>query len=74
MLQLKGTARVSGLAVAIAKPSPPQGFSPGLKCPNDGFGKEMLSLYACWEEEKWCLYIVWSKKEVQRPAEIAATL
>ncbi|NXA27892.1 NICA protein, partial [Ibidorhyncha struthersii] len=38
MLQLKGTSRVSGLAVAIAKPSPPQGFSPGLKCPNDGFG------------------------------------
>uniref|UniRef100_A0A8B9S4C1 Nicastrin n=1 Tax=Apteryx owenii TaxID=8824 RepID=A0A8B9S4C1_APTOW len=38
MLQLKGTSRVSGLAVAIAKPSPPQGFSPGLKCPNSGFG------------------------------------
>ncbi|PKU29558.1 hypothetical protein llap_20138 [Limosa lapponica baueri] len=38
MLQLKGTSRVSGLAVAVAKPSPPQGFSPGLKCPNDGFG------------------------------------
>ncbi|NXI45574.1 NICA protein, partial [Galbula dea] len=38
MMQLKGTSRVSGLAVAAAKPSPPQGFSPGLKCPNDGFG------------------------------------
>ncbi|NWI62896.1 NICA protein, partial [Todus mexicanus] len=38
MMQLKGTSRVSGLAVAVAKPSPPQGFSPGLKCPNDGFG------------------------------------
>ncbi|NXW37689.1 NICA protein, partial [Phaetusa simplex] len=38
MLQLKGTSRVSGLAVAVAKPNPPQGFSPGLKCPNDGFG------------------------------------
>ncbi|NWX93730.1 NICA protein, partial [Nothoprocta pentlandii] len=38
LLQLKGTSRVSGLAVAKAKPSPPQGFSPGLKCPNDGFG------------------------------------
>ncbi|NWU87133.1 NICA protein, partial [Onychorhynchus coronatus] len=38
LLQLKGTSRVSGLAVAIASPSPPQGFSPGLKCPNDGFG------------------------------------
>ncbi|XP_009081150.1 PREDICTED: nicastrin, partial [Acanthisitta chloris] len=38
LLQLKGTSRVSGLAVAMAKPNPPQGFSPGLKCPNDGFG------------------------------------
>ncbi|XP_008946831.1 PREDICTED: nicastrin, partial [Merops nubicus] len=38
MLQLKGTSRVSGLAVAVATPSPPKGFSPGLKCPNDGFG------------------------------------
>jgi len=45
MLQLKGTSRVSGLAVAAADPSPPQGFSPGLQCPNDGFGEEMLSLY-----------------------------
>nr|XP_048684911.1 nicastrin isoform X4 [Caretta caretta] len=38
MLQLKGSSRVSGLAVAISKPIPAQGFSPGLKCPNDGFG------------------------------------
>uniref|UniRef100_A0A8C3IRQ2 Nicastrin n=1 Tax=Chrysemys picta bellii TaxID=8478 RepID=A0A8C3IRQ2_CHRPI len=38
MLQLKGSSRISGLAVAISKPSPAQGFSPGLKCPNDGFG------------------------------------
>ncbi|XP_075764451.1 nicastrin isoform X1 [Pelodiscus sinensis] len=38
MLRLKGTSRVSGLAVAISKPSPPRGFSPGLQCPNDGFG------------------------------------
>ncbi|KAM4644558.1 nicastrin isoform 2-T2 [Amazona ochrocephala] len=38
MQKLKGASRVSGLAVAVAKPSPPQGFSPGLKCPNDGFG------------------------------------
>uniref|UniRef100_A0A7M4F4S1 Nicastrin n=1 Tax=Crocodylus porosus TaxID=8502 RepID=A0A7M4F4S1_CROPO len=36
--QLKGTSRVSGLAVALSKPSPSPGFSPGLKCPNDGFG------------------------------------
>ncbi|KYO20437.1 nicastrin [Alligator mississippiensis] len=36
--QLKGTSRVSGLAVALSRPSPLPGFSPGLKCPNDGFG------------------------------------
>ncbi|XP_064031885.1 nicastrin isoform X1 [Pogoniulus pusillus] len=36
--QLKGTSRVSGLAVTAARPSPAQGFSPGLQCPNDGFG------------------------------------
>jgi len=70
MQQLKGTSRVSGLAVSVAKPSPPQGFSPGLKCPNDGFGKEMLSLSYCWGE-KWCHYIVRSKQEVQRVREIA---
>ncbi|NXG63993.1 NICA protein, partial [Hemiprocne comata] len=38
MLKLKKTSRVSGLAVTVSKPSPSQGFSPGLKCPNDGFG------------------------------------
>ncbi|NXD46101.1 NICA protein, partial [Copsychus sechellarum] len=38
LMQLKGTSRVSGLAVAAASPAPSQGFSPGLKCPNDGFG------------------------------------
>ncbi|NXB99395.1 NICA protein, partial [Orthonyx spaldingii] len=38
LMQLKGTSRISGLAVAAAKPAPSQGFSPGLKCPNDGFG------------------------------------
>ncbi|XP_067416399.1 nicastrin [Emydura macquarii macquarii] len=38
MLQLKETSRISGLAVAVSKPSPAQGFSPGLKCPNDEFG------------------------------------
>nr|XP_008121550.1 PREDICTED: nicastrin [Anolis carolinensis] len=38
MQRLKGSSRISGLAVAIAKPSPSRGFSPGLKCPNDGFG------------------------------------
>ncbi|XP_038017912.1 nicastrin [Motacilla alba alba] len=38
LMQLKGNSRISGLAVAAASPAPPQGFSPGLKCPNDGFG------------------------------------
>ncbi|XP_061462660.1 nicastrin [Rhineura floridana] len=38
MQTLKGSSRVSGLAVAISKPSPSKGFSPGLQCPNDGFG------------------------------------
>ncbi|XP_077181843.1 nicastrin isoform X1 [Paroedura picta] len=38
MDQLKESSRVSGVAVAIAKPSPANGFSPGSKCPNDGFG------------------------------------
>ncbi|NXM22788.1 NICA protein, partial [Ploceus nigricollis] len=38
LMQLKGTSRISGLAVAAASPAPSPGFSPGLKCPNDGFG------------------------------------
>ncbi|XP_063032370.1 nicastrin isoform X2 [Melospiza melodia melodia] len=38
LMQLKGSSRISGLAVAAASPAPSQGFSPGLKCPNDGFG------------------------------------
>ncbi|XP_030921201.1 nicastrin, partial [Geospiza fortis] len=38
LMKLKGTSRISGLAVAAASPAPSQGFSPGLKCPNDGFG------------------------------------
>ncbi|XP_063295513.1 nicastrin isoform X1 [Pelobates fuscus] len=36
--KLKGSSRVSGIAVAFSKPSPPDGFSPDLQCPNDGFG------------------------------------
>ncbi|XP_028911830.1 nicastrin isoform X1 [Ornithorhynchus anatinus] len=32
------SSRVSGLAVALAQPRPAAGFSPGLPCPNDGFG------------------------------------
>ncbi|XP_072774477.1 nicastrin isoform X3 [Taeniopygia guttata] len=38
LMRLKGSSRISGLAVAAASPAPAQGFSPGLKCPNDGFG------------------------------------
>ncbi|XP_057244305.1 nicastrin-like [Malurus melanocephalus] len=38
LMQLKGNSRISGLAVTSARPDPSQGFSPGLKCPNDGFG------------------------------------
>ncbi|XP_014117376.1 PREDICTED: nicastrin [Pseudopodoces humilis] len=38
LMQLKENSRISGLAVSPASPAPPQGFSPGLKCPNDGFG------------------------------------
>lgn len=37
MLNLKNSSRISGLAVTLSKPS--KGFSPALKCPNDGFGK-----------------------------------
>lgn len=46
MEKLKGSSRISGLALTISKPSPSNGFSPGLKCPNDGFGKEMEPLHA----------------------------
>ncbi|XP_040859347.1 nicastrin isoform X2 [Ochotona curzoniae] len=39
MEKLKGrTSRIAGLAVTLAKPSPSQGFSPSVQCPNDGFG------------------------------------
>ncbi|XP_006895531.1 PREDICTED: nicastrin [Elephantulus edwardii] len=39
MEKMKGTSgRIAGLAVALAKPSPPEGFSPSVHCPNDGFG------------------------------------
>nr|KAF6397392.1 nicastrin [Rousettus aegyptiacus] len=39
MEKLKGsTSRIAGLAVSLAKPSPPSGFSPSVQCPNDGFG------------------------------------
>ncbi|NXW72799.1 NICA protein, partial [Hirundo rustica] len=38
LMQLRGNSRISGLAVAAASDPPPEGFSPGLQCPNDGFG------------------------------------
>ncbi|KAL7978377.1 hypothetical protein Chor_014916 [Crotalus horridus] len=38
MEQLKGSSRIAGVAVAISKASPAEGFSPGLPCPNDGYG------------------------------------
>ncbi|XP_053331183.1 nicastrin [Spea bombifrons] len=38
MQKLRGSSRVSGIAVTLSKPSPPSGFSPDLRCPNDGFG------------------------------------
>ncbi|XP_063172708.1 nicastrin-like [Candoia aspera] len=38
MEKLKGSSRIAGLAVGISKTRPPEGFSPGLRCPNDGFG------------------------------------
>uniref|UniRef100_H3AMW0 Nicastrin n=1 Tax=Latimeria chalumnae TaxID=7897 RepID=H3AMW0_LATCH len=38
MLKLKDTRRVSGMAVVISKPNPAGGYSPDLRCPNDGFG------------------------------------
>ncbi|KAG8560195.1 hypothetical protein GDO81_014836 [Engystomops pustulosus] len=38
MLKFKESTRISGIAVMYAKPPPPEGFSPDLPCPNDGFG------------------------------------
>lgn len=40
MEKLKGSSRIAGVAVAISKGSPAEGFSPGLQCPNDGYGEE----------------------------------
>ncbi|XP_018088993.1 nicastrin isoform X2 [Xenopus laevis] len=38
MQKLKGSRRVSGIAVTFSKTSPAAGFSPDPPCPNDGFG------------------------------------
>ncbi|XP_048369262.1 nicastrin isoform X2 [Sphaerodactylus townsendi] len=56
MDQLKKSSRISGVAVAIAKPSPVGGFSPGSKCPNDGFGvysSKYGSQYAHCNRMEW---------------------
>nr|XP_056709433.1 LOW QUALITY PROTEIN: nicastrin [Euleptes europaea] len=56
MDQLKESSRISGVAVAMAKPSPAGGFSPGSKCPNDGFGvysSEYGSQYAHCNRMEW---------------------
>lgn len=44
MEKLKGSARIAGVAVAISKASPAEGFSPGLQCPNDGYGEDEASV------------------------------
>ncbi|KAM9294561.1 nicastrin [Gastrophryne carolinensis] len=36
--KLKGSSRVSGIAVTYTKPPPPEGSSLDVPCPNDGFG------------------------------------
>uniref|UniRef100_A0A8C6YJ16 Nicastrin n=1 Tax=Naja naja TaxID=35670 RepID=A0A8C6YJ16_NAJNA len=38
MEKLKGSSRIAGVAVTVSKTSPSEGFSPGLQCPNDGYG------------------------------------
>ncbi|KAM4662429.1 nicastrin isoform 2-T2 [Discoglossus pictus] len=38
MQKLRGSSRLSGIAVTFSNPSPPKGFSPDVPCPNDGFG------------------------------------
>ncbi|KAK9391368.1 nicastrin [Crotalus adamanteus] len=56
MEQLKGSSRIAGVAVAISKASPTEGFSPGLPCPNDGYGVYNSSYgpeYAHCSVTKW---------------------
>lgn len=53
--KLKGSTRVSGIAVTYAKP-PPEGFSLDVQCPNDGFGlytNEHGSQYAHCNGSVW---------------------
>ncbi|KAM5129039.1 nicastrin isoform 2-T2 [Mantella aurantiaca] len=54
--KLKGSARVSGIAVTYAKPPPQEGFSLDVQCPNDGFGlytSERGSQYAHCNGSLW---------------------
>ncbi|KAM8920671.1 nicastrin [Pelodytes ibericus] len=56
MQKMKGSTRVSGIAVEFSKPSPPSGFSPDLPCPNDGFGvytSDHGSQYAHCNKTTW---------------------
>ncbi|XP_029140258.1 nicastrin [Protobothrops mucrosquamatus] len=56
MEKLKGSSRIAGVAVAISKGSPAEGFSPGLQCPNDGYGVYNSSYgpeYAHCSVTKW---------------------
>ncbi|XP_075419779.1 nicastrin [Tenrec ecaudatus] len=54
MEKLKGrTKRIAGLAVSVAKPSPPEGYSPSVQCPNDGFGVYSSSEFAHCKVVQW---------------------
>ncbi|XP_026573476.1 nicastrin [Pseudonaja textilis] len=56
MMKLKGSSRIAGVAVAVSKTSPSEGFSPGLQCPNDGYGVYNSSYgpeYAHCNPTKW---------------------
>ncbi|XP_049736932.1 nicastrin [Elephas maximus indicus] len=58
MEKLKGrTGRIAGLAVSLAKPTPPAGFSPSVQCPNDGFGVYSNSYGA---EFAHCKDVLWN--------------
>ncbi|XP_070807107.1 nicastrin [Pituophis catenifer annectens] len=56
MEKLKGSTRIAGVAVAVSETSPAEGFSPGLQCPNDGYGVYNSSYgpeYAHCSVTKW---------------------
>lgn len=39
MEKLKGSSRIAGLAVSLARPLPAAGYSSSVQCPNEGFGE-----------------------------------